>query len=163
MTEDPTPVAEITRAPRWMVVVLVVSLAVNLLVAGMILGALVGRDRGDRIERSSMSRDLGRTPFVMALDPEDRRALGRALMRDAAPLQANRAELRERFESLLAALRAETFDRAAVAQLIADQRTAATRRQEIGEAALLDFLESMSPEARRDYADRLDRSLRRGP
>jgi len=153
------------RAPRWMTALLVVSLALNLLIAGAFLGAALRHDRGWDHGRPSgeISRDLGRTPFVAALDAEDRRAIGRRLMRDAGPLRENRAELRERFDRLLAALRAETFERATVEALLAEQRAAGARRLEIGERAILDRLDEMSTDARRAYADRLDRSLRRRP
>lgn len=153
------------RFPRWMTVLLVVSLSVNLLVAGILVGATLrhGGERKDDRGRSELSRDLGRTPFVAALDPGDRRAIADRLRREAGPLRANRQELRERFDGLLAALRADSFDRAAVEALLAQQRQAGLRRLEIGEDAILDRLEEMSAEERRAYADRLDRSLRRRP
>ncbi len=163
MTETNSPTER--RAPRWMTAVLVVSLALNLLIAGAFVGAALRHDRGWDHGRQpgEISRDLGRTPFVAALEPEDRRAIGRRLMRDAGPLRENRAELRERFDRLLDALRAETFDRATVEALLAEQRAAGARRLEIGEQAILDRLEEMPADARRAYADRLDRSLRRRP
>jgi len=146
-----------------MSVLLVASLALNLLIVGAFVGAALRHDRDDGRERSEVSREMGRTPFIAALDPEDRREIGRRLMRDAGPLRENRAELRERFDRLLAALRADDFDRDTVEALLAEQREAGAQRLEIGEGAILDRLEEMSPDARRAYADRLDRSLRRRP
>lgn len=164
MTDDPVSgnVPE-RRAPRWMSLLLVLSLAVNLLIAGIVIGSVATRDRDRPGGRPDLAGDLGRTPFVAALDRGDRRALARALMREAGPLRESRSELKARFESLLAAIRAEPFDRASVERLIADQRHAAGRRQELGERLLLDYLEGLTPEARRAYADRLDRSIRRAP
>lgn len=160
---DPTPTETPRKAPRWMIVLLVLSLGVNLLAAGAVIGAGLTRAKiGDDL-RSAAARDLGRTPFVMALEPADRRALARELRREAGGFGADRAALRDRFERLLTALRAESFDRAEVEGLIGEQRRVAVGRQEIGERVLLDRLEEMSPEARRAYADRLDRSLRRSP
>ena len=164
MTDDPVSGnAPERRAPRWMTLLLVLSLAVNLLIAGMVIGSVATRDRDRHGGRSDLAGDLGRTPFVAALDRDDRRALARALMREAGPLRESRYELKSRVESLLSAIRAEPFDRAAVERLIADQRHAAGRRQELGERLLLDYLEGLSTEARRAYADRLDRSIRRAP
>lgn len=155
---DPAP-----RMSRWIKVALVVSLAVNLIVAGLVVGAALGRDRtGDRT-RGDVPREFMRAPLVSALGREDRRAVGRELMREAGPLRQNRAELRARFERLLEALRAEPFDAQAVAVILAEQRAAGARRLEIAEAAVLARLAAMSPEARAAYADRLDASLRRGP
>jgi uncharacterized membrane protein len=147
--------------PVWLRIVLFASLATNLLIVGAVIGAVVmhgGPRVGDHL---AGVRDLGPAPFVQAFEPEMRRALVADLRREAGPLRQNRNDLRQRFEALLAALRAETFDRPAVERLIAEQRTLAVTRQEIGQSVLLDALESMPRSARLDYADRLDRSLRR--
>jgi uncharacterized membrane protein len=147
---------------RWMKVLLVVSLALNLLVAGALIGAVLGHDRAERRERSEVPREFMRSPFLGALDGEDRRAVGRELMREEGSLRQNRAELRARFERLLAAIRAEPFDRAVIEAILDEQRAAGARRLELAEEAVLDRLSAMSPAARAAYADRLDRSLRRG-
>jgi hypothetical protein len=93
---------------RWLKVTLVVSLALNLLVIGAVIGAALGagRPHDDRM-RGEVPREFGRSPLVSALAPEDRRAVGRDLMRAAGPLRENRADLRARFERLLEALRAD--------------------------------------------------------
>lgn len=159
------PVTSVRPAGRWKTVLLVVSLALNLLVAGALIGAVVGHGREERAERSrpEVPREFMRSPFLGALEPEDRRAVGRELMREDGSLRENRAALRARFERLLVAIRAEPFDRAAIEAILDEQRAAGARRLELAEAAVLDRLSAMSPEARAAYADRLDRSLRRGP
>ncbi len=148
-----------TAAPRWMRVTLVISLAVNLLIAGLVVGALLrgGPDRERRV-----ARDFGGAPFVMALDPEDRRAVIAELRQEPGGLRGDRRKLRERFEALLAALRSAEFDRGAVQEILAEQRSVATARQAAGERLLLDRLEAMPRADRAAYADRLERSLRRG-
>ena len=62
-----------TRAPRWMKIVLALSLALNLAVAGLALGAFLkdGPRRG-------MPRDLSFGPFTEAFSADDRRALREA-------------------------------------------------------------------------------------
>lgn len=145
--------------PVWLRIVLVVSLALNLLIAGLIVGATLG-DRRDGRDRSV--RDLSGTPFFMALEPQERRALARAARSQSEDsLRESRRALRERFEALLNALRAESFDRGAVEALLAEQRAAASRRADLGEQVLLDHLQGLGVEERRAYADRLDASLRR--
>lgn len=163
MTDTPPPQAP-KGTPLWIRIALVVSLAVNLLIAGIVIGASVTRDRGANPVRAEIAaaRDLGPLPFVVALEREDRRALARALRGEAASLRQNREELRVRFESLLTALRAEPFDAETVRGLMREQREIAVRRQEIGERILLERLGEMTPAERNAYADRLDRSLRRG-
>ncbi len=143
---------------RWVWPVLIVSLTLNLLVAGMMLGAAMRADVRDRPPGSA--RSLIGEPFIRALAPEDRRAFVRSMVRDRDALRTNRAELRARVETLLSALSAEEFDRDAVADILADQRALAQRRQDIGEDLLLDRLEAMTLDERRAYAKRLDEALR---
>ena len=159
MTDHSTP-PETKRRRRWVMPLLFISLAINLLVAGVILGAL--SQRGDRDSRADgPARSLLGAPFVQALEPEDRRALGRDILRNRDKLQKNRINLRRRFDELLEELRKEDFDRARVSSLLSEQRSLAISRQDVGETLLLDRLDSMSFEDRRRYADRLDKSLRR--
>jgi uncharacterized membrane protein len=160
---DPVSSAPPAATGRWVKVALVVSLAFNLLVAGLVVGAAVRHDHDDgrMRERAEVPREFMRSPFLGALDGEDRRAVGRDLMREGGSLRENRAELRARFERLLAAIRAEPFDRIAIETILDEQRAAGARRLELAEAAVLDRLGAMTPEARAAYADRLDRSLRR--
>lgn len=155
--------AEPRNSARWIKVALVLSLGLNLLVIGAVIGAAFSAGRPHDRMRSEMPREFGRSPLVSALAPADRRAVGLDLRGAAEPLRENRAALRERFERLLDAIRAEPFDRAVVEQILAEQRMVGAARLEIAEAALLARLEAMSPEARDAYAERLDASFRRGP
>lgn len=160
---DMEPVGQRPRAsmPIWLRVVLFGSLAANLLVIGMVVGAIVTHGGRPEARHFEAARDIGPAPFIQAFDPETRRALALEIRRDAGRLRQNREELRQRFEALLAALRAEDFDRATVDGIIAEQRGLSVARQEIGQAILVDALQAMPREARAAYADRLDRSLRR--
>lgn len=163
------------RAPRWMRNALVISLALNLAVAGLVLGAVLKhrpwetrRDDRDivrtRFERPPPElRELGPVPFIVALSPEDREAILRAARDRSGDLQASREALRGQFEEMLTLLRADTFDAAAMSDLLTKLRAAGTARQSVGEALLVARFEAMSAEERAAYADRLDRSLMRGP
>jgi uncharacterized membrane protein len=155
-----SPASPVTA--RWVKVTLAVSLALNLLVAGAVVGAAFRHDRDARGDRD-VPREFVRSPFLGALDADDRRAVGRELMHAEGSMRENRAELRERFERLLAAIRTEPFDRAAIEAILDEQRAAGARRLELAETEVLDRLAAMTPEARAAYAERLDRSLRRGP
>jgi uncharacterized membrane protein len=163
MTDTPntSPTPAPTPTARWVKVALVASLALNLLILGIVGGAWLSPDgpRGDRMERAG--RDMGATPFIRALEPGDRQALVRSLRREEEPLRQNREELRLRFEALLASVRADPFDPWAVESLLQLQRSAATERQMIGERLLVEQLTTMTPEARDAFADRLEQSLRR--
>lgn len=151
-----------SRAPLWMRVTLALSLGVNLLIAGVVLGAALGRDRdGGPADRLRAARDLAPPPFVMALEPHDRRELIGAF-REAAPKRQSRRELRARLQEVLTELRADSFDPAAMTALLSDQRSRAGARQTAGAEAFVAHLTTMSAEERRAYADRLEAVLRRG-
>lgn len=155
MAETSTP----GSAPRWMRIALAVSLALNLLVVGIVVGAITMHGRHDRERR--IARDVAAAPFVMALDDADRRAVIDELRSETGSLRENRRLIRARFGALLEALRAESFDRGTVETLLAEQRGAATVRQEVGERIFLDRLERMSAAERAAFADRLERSIRK--
>ena len=145
----------------WVMPLLAVSLVVNMLIVGIIAGFFFanGGGKGDRID--GPTRSLVGTPFIREIEPEDRRALALEIRRDDARLRENRTALRTRFEALLDALNADPFDPEAVRAILREQRDIALRRQNIGEALLVDQLQKLSPEERAAYADRLARDLRR--
>ena len=151
---------ETTKTPRrWGRYLLVGSLALNLLIIGVVAGTLLGGPR-DR-DRNPLLRDLGFGPFVHALPKSSKNELTDALKREAGSLRDNRAELRKHFEAFLAALRADPYDPEEVARLIADQRNRIGERQVIGQKLLLEHIATMSAGERADYADALDSALRR--
>lgn len=145
---------------RWLVPLLFVSLALNLAVAGIVVGwALSPAGRMHR--ESGPARGVIGEPFVRALPAEARRALMRDVIAEHDLIRDNRESLRTRFEAFLGALRANPYDPAAVRALFGEQRRAALGRQEIGEELLLKRLEAMTPEQRAVYADRLEDALGR--
>jgi len=143
----------------WGKIVLFVSLALNLLIAGLVAGAVLNGPR-DR-DRNPALRDLGFGPFVYALPRADRRELGDAMRRQAGAFRENRAEMRTSFEAFLSALRAEPFDPEALRRIVNDQQSRITERQNLGRQLLLERIEAMSVAERAAYAEELDRSLHR--
>lgn len=153
---------ETPKTRRWVMPVLFVSLALNLLVAGMFIGHAVSPNSprfGDPMEGSA--RGVIGEPFIRALPEKDRRALFNDIFSDRDRIRESRDSLRARFDAFLAALRADPYDPDEVARLLLDQRQAAVRRQEIGEVLLLKRLEAMTADERSDYADRLEEALKR--
>lgn len=158
-TNPAPPPGPPARSPLWMRAVLVVSLALNLLVAGMIGGAVLSGG-GPGAAREA-ARDLAGMPFVRALSPQDRRVFVRELRGQRDSLRESRAELLARFESLLATLRAEDLDVVALERILKAQREAAAAHQRLGERLVLAQFEEMTVDERRAYADRLEVDLRR--
>ena len=153
--------AENEKKPRrWLYPLLFISLALNLLIAGMVVGWLASPGGPKRSEFAS-ARGLVGEPFLRALPDEQRRAMLREIVRDAPQIRESRESLRARFEAFLSALRMEPYDPKTVAELLKEQRNVAVNRQEIGERLLLERLEAMSVSERNAYADALEQSFRR--
>ena len=159
---DPTPTPQMQAGKRrmpWGKIVLFSSLALNLLIVGLVAGKMLGSGR-DR-DRNPLLGEIGYGPFVHALPRADKAAMTEALKREAGSFRDNRMEIRRQFEAFLEALRADPFDAALVAKLITDQRSRIGERQALGQKLLLERIESMTASERSEYADALGHMLRR--
>lgn len=139
-------------------VALGISVALNLLIVGLVAGAVL-RDGGPR-ER--MVRDLDFGPFTEALSRADREALRREYIARSPGMRDMRQQMRQDFRAFLAALRAEPFDPAALRGVLANQQARMAERVTLGQDLMLERLTAMPPEARLKFADRLEERLRRG-
>ncbi len=138
------------RRTRWLKITLVVSLALNLAVAGLVAGAaLKGRPDTD-------ARD-GLWPYSRALPEPYRDDLMRALRESRRDWIADREALGSTRAELAAALVAEPFDAAAVTALLARQRDRFNALADRGAALLVEQIGRMSPEERLAYAEALER------
>lgn len=143
---DPFPPSRRTRVLR---IVLAISLATNLAVAGLALGIVLGGKNGHPPRDFDMS--LG--PVARALTPEDRAAIRDALRdrRDLAPHRGPGADL----QALIAALSATPYDAQALRDALQSPATRAAQVQAMAAQALADRIDAMTPAARNDLADRL--------
>ncbi|MGR3503317.1 periplasmic heavy metal sensor [Pseudaestuariivita sp.] len=142
-----------SRAPRWMRVVLALSLAFNLVVVGLVAGVLLQGRHGPRSADGAM-----RMPYIAALPPEARKALAqeaRVQRRD----RADGADRRVAFAESLALLRADPFDAGAFAEHIEAHLERSRPSHQAGRAALVAYLSGLPAEARAAYADRLEAHL----
>ncbi len=143
-----------SRAVRW---TLIASLAVNLAVAGMAVGAFLHGGPGGR---GDMVRDLGFGPFDEALRPQDRSALKVALRGKMGDLRATREQLAADTAAIIAALRAAPFEAAALEAALSAQQDHLAARMKLGSQSLRDFFAALSEQDRRDFADRLEHRLK---
>jgi len=149
---------------RWRFL-LFASLALNLLIVGMVAGALL---RGGPGGKAGLRGDapplynLGYGPYGRAFSKADRKIITEAMAARSPELRENREEFRARSLTLLQGLRAVPYDPDVVQEIISQQQASLQDRQSIGRSLLLDHLAAMDDEARAKYADRLERSLRRG-
>lgn len=144
---DPFPTP---RRARIMRIVLVVSLALNLAVAGLAAGvALRGHDG-----RPPRGFDMTLGPIGQALAPQDRAAIRDTLRGrgDGAGLRFNR---QKDLDTLMAALTAEPFDAAALRSALATPVARITKLQTDAVAALADRIIAMTPDERASFAARV--------
>lgn len=154
-TDDPVTAPPAPAAPRWMRVALVVSLALNLLVAGVLIGmALRGTPPG------GPSRDIAIGPFAAAFAPEDREALRRAFIARSLG-EGGRRERREDMRALLGALRAEPFDAEAAHDVFLRLSARMKGRLDTGFALIEERIAAMPGAERQAFADRLEQEFRR--
>ena len=137
-----------SRKWRWMPLVLGLSLALNLLVAGAVVGAFWHHDGSQG--RSHGAGFAG--PYIHALDSEDRRSL-RETAREREPQNVPR---RARYDTMIKVLRADPFDRAAAATALAEQQASVLSRQDALRAAWLDRIAAMDTADRAAYVARLE-------
>lgn len=139
-------------------IVLVISLALNLAVAGLVAGAVL-RDKafGD----GPRGFEIGLGPIGQALEREDRRAIGRAMRENRDLRNAGPRNRREALENLVQVLQAEPFDSAALVAHLDETQSQASRVQDAAMRALVDRIAQMSPEDRRAFAMRLEAGARR--
>lgn len=141
-------------APRWMRVLLVASLALNLLVAGLLLGdALAGGGPG----RGPRPADLALGPVARALGAEDRRAILRDLRGHPGLRPLGRDARDAGLAEIVAAVRAEPFEPQRLRAALAAQSERMAGAHEAVQEALLARLSAMTPEERAAFADRLAR------
>ena len=155
---SPTPpsTASAPATSRGVKIALALSVALNLAVAGLAVGAWIGDG-----PRRGMPRDMSFGPFSEALDETDRRAIRQALMEKLGEFREQRASARAEFETLLVALRADPFDAGALKTALAALEARNAERLELGRSLIETRLIEMTPEERAAFADRLEKGLRR--
>lgn len=156
---NPPGVPPVGPAPasRGVKIALALSVALNLAVAGLAVGAWLGHG-----PRQGMPRDMSFGPFSEALDDTDRKAIRRALLERLGEFREQREAARAEFETLLATLRADPFDPEALKAALAALEARNAERLELGRSLIETRLIEMSPEERADFADRLEKGLRKG-
>lgn len=147
------------KSSRLQTRLLVLSLALNLVVIGLVAGMFFLGDAKGPPQRF----DLTAGPMTRAMEPEQRDALRQALRRSGAFRPADRSQMRADAIALLETVRADTFDSVAFREAIDRQRT----RLNDGQAAVLETLtqqiSGMTQEERAAFADRLEEQMRRQP
>jgi uncharacterized membrane protein len=145
------------RTPLWLRIIFFLSLALNLLVAGLVIGHMLGDGPDRRVPR--VDRMGG--PMTFALSHEDRRAIGDALRKEYRENDRPRHSRDAQYRAFIAALRSDPYDAGRLADLLTDQREDAEERIALGHRLLLERISAMSAPDRAAFADRLEEGLNR--
>ena len=143
----------------WMRIVFFISLAINLLVVGALVGLMIAKpSMQDR--RVHSTRNLVQ-PFIRALEPHDRKLFVKSMERVVRqPGSERRPGMVDR-QAALALLTADPFVRSDFADYLTGQFETIREIQGFGRELLLDRIVEMSSEDRLAYADRLARQMKR--
>lgn len=155
MTDLSPPVAAKPKTGKGLRIALAVSVALNLAVVGVVAGAFL-RDG----PRGPYIRELDFGPYGEAFAPEDRDAMRDAFLSRDVNMRGLRDEIRAEGAALVALLRAETLDMAALKALMQQQQGRMLDRIEMGRELVAERIAAMSTKDRRAFADRLERAFR---
>ncbi|MCK0150650.1 periplasmic heavy metal sensor [Marivita sp. S6314] len=144
--------ASLAKTPLWMRIVLFSSLALNLLVVGLVVGAIA--TGGPERRAGGKPRDVG-SVFTRALDADDRAALRRDFVAQFQRPDRDRRPVLTDLETALETLRATPFDEAAFLSAMAEQSDRRAARDAFGRQALAASIAAMSDADRAAYADRV--------
>jgi uncharacterized membrane protein len=136
-------------------VILILSLALNFIVVGIVAGTAMSGRLGKGPPRAF---EFGPGPLARALEPADRRALGRVLRRDG---DVRRMDMRGQFTLILSSLRQDPFDPAALRGLMDEQGERFRAVQAKSSEALITRIMAMTPDERAAFADRFEHEMRR--
>lgn len=163
MTDDPmtpptpdTPTPDTPRrASRGFRILLFVSLAMNMLIVGLLVGALSSGRMGSK---PRVDFDFG--PFFRSLSEEDRRAIVQSVRSNPDIRPPSPRNRRQDLLTFVDIMRSDPFDSAAMADLMAKQRENGSRVLVAAHGAFLERMEASSLEDRIAFADRLVAELR---
>lgn len=148
---------DMKRKWNWTKTLLVVSLGVNLLIAGMVVGSVFGHRSGDRPDPFFGG---GMRPYVASLPQNQREQVRDRLLRNHGAAREARQELRRSAQGVRDAITAEPFDAEALNSAFAAQRAVYDRIAANGHHALVEILSGMTDTERARFIEKL-KSFRR--
>ena len=163
MADPVEPVAQPSRPSQRLRLLLIASLALNLLVLGVVVGSFLNEDRRKGPDRSI--RQLGVGPFERALTADDLAALGPDLRARRPGLRASSRNLRGSLVEATEALRSVPFDPARFEAALQQHVSAVAGIQKQGFEILSMHVARMSDAERAAFADRIVANMkaRKGP
>lgn len=153
MSMDPKPAPQGMRL--WVRILLVVSLAFNLLVFGAVAGMAIKGGPWEHAHSPRQVVDAAVGPLTRALTKEDRRAIGRQIRKEGRADGLTRRAHREALERMLVLLQSTPFDSEAFGAELAGSVTGLQTRMSRASETLVLHLSQMSDADRAAYAERV--------
>ena len=141
-------------------ILLILSLALNLVILGGLAGMAIGHwNHGDdKVKRAYLSPN----PLVRALEKDERKEVSKAIRRTHEERGLDRQADRANYREIVALLLAEDLDRGALTNALETRVAATVKRLGSAQEAWLEVVEDMDMEDRREYAERLEEVLEKG-
>ncbi len=149
------------KALPWMRILLVASLAANLLIVGVVAGAMWSGGP-KTVKRDPGGRGIVAGPYGRAFSKEDRAEIRRSFEERKPWFDETRRKMRGFGQEIATAVRVEPFDGDAIRAILVRQREIQNALQDEGQNLMLERVEAMTPEQRAAFADRLEKALRGG-
>ncbi len=140
-------------------IILIGSLALNLLVIGAVGGAVIGHSRDDG--KKSGFEKFG-TPHVRALSYEDKRGVGKSIRDAYRKADIDHSAGRATYKKMVQLLRSTPLDLEAFEAVLGTLDDGAQKRRDVAQTAFVKKIVGMSDTERAAYADRLEVALTRG-
>jgi uncharacterized membrane protein len=137
---------------NWTKILLVVSLGLNLAIAGVVVGSVLGHRGGDRPDRFSGG---GFRPYLAALPDSQREQVRTHFLGRHDEMEARRRELRRAGRQVHEAIAADPFDPAVLDLAFSRQRSVYDSIAASGHAALIEILEGMPAADRARFIENL--------
>lgn len=137
----------------WTRVLLVVSLALNLLIVGA-MATFFFANSGPR-EFSRRPPPDGPFLYLRAFTKEDRRALGREFFKTSKPSPEMRELALQDYQDVVTLLKQPEFDADELTEVLERQHQRSKSLQERGRQMMVQYLGAKTPSERAAYADRL--------
>ncbi|MDA7426386.1 periplasmic heavy metal sensor [Thalassococcus lentus] len=154
-TETDTP----KRGTRpWVKGLLFASLALNLLVVGLVAGAVI--NGGPPGKRDAGYRDAA-GPYMRAFSDDQRRTLRKNLRDGFKAGRDGRPAIMAGYQQGIAVLRADPFDPKPLEEILTEQARSGEERRLIAQGVMIEFIAQMDAAERQALADRLEEQIKR--
>ena len=153
---------KIPGMPRRWAILLICSLALNLLVAGAAVGIYVNWPQHQYRQAERFLGPAGLGIVARSLDDHHRQELGKTIASDKKAIGGMRRDGQEKLRKMVEILNADPLDSEALAAEFAAQQDAAAMRLKRGHELIAAAISEMTPEERRSLSERLERAFERG-